>query len=468
MPKKAVAIFFLLAFLGAALFVYLTFPRTRDEIPTSNNQRPFPAVPAPSPNAPNGVPVPETVPHPNTPKVPPGPTIRVMAWASGSEAQQLEAEADAFAAATGRRASLTIDGDVASYRRDLAQALVSDAPPDVCLVAARDFSGLDPDRDLIDVTPPADTAPRSIAAFTVDAHIKAMPAEFSVDVLFYNSSYFDQAGIGYPDHHWNWDILEADARALESLKLKDSSGQPVYPLELPADFDFWNVLCTQAGHPALDQATWHLADANTKESQMRALEFIHEIFQGLTVTAPVPKAGRPTGQLFAKGRAMLLIAPSDLVASLPSLPYAFTLLPQDMERASLARVNGWAVTARSSDPEAARDLAGYLAFQSIHAGWSSVRKPADDNSSAALCYEALGQALVPRIEPKNTRMARFLDQQINLLARNSQQNTDDVYDRIQSEYRGKTSPPSISGDYPEAVDPKPIMKIEATPQIRGM
>src|SRR5471030_1320935 len=111
MPKKAVAIFFLLALLGAAIFVYFTFPRTKDEIPKSNNQRPFPSAPDPS-----GVPqpVPESVPHPNTPKVPPGPTLRVMAWATGSEAKALEAEADAFGAATGRLASLTIDSDAAS------------------------------------------------------------------------------------------------------------------------------------------------------------------------------------------------------------------------------------------------------------------------------------------------------------------------------------------------------------------
>ena len=101
MPKKAVALFFLLAFLGAAIFVYFTFPRTKEEIPASNNQRPFPSVPGPGPNS---VPVPETVPRPNTPKVPPGPTLRVMAWASGADARTLEAEADAFAAATGRRA----------------------------------------------------------------------------------------------------------------------------------------------------------------------------------------------------------------------------------------------------------------------------------------------------------------------------------------------------------------------------
>jgi ABC-type glycerol-3-phosphate transport system substrate-binding protein len=469
-PKKAVAVFFLLAFLGAAIFIYFTFPRTKEEIPTSNNQRPFPEVPTPSPNTPNSMPVPESVPHPDTPKVPPGPTLHVMAWATGAEAQQLEAEADAFGVATGRHVSLTIDGDAVSYRRDLQVAIASGSPPDVCLVTARDFCGLDPASDLADMTPSkdAEVAPRSVAAFTVDGQIKALPDEFSVDVLFYNPSYFDQAGIGYPDRHWNWDILEADARALDSLKLKDPTGRPVYPLELPADFDFWNILCTQAGHPALDLSTWHLSDVDTKESQMRALDFIHEIFQELSVTAPLPKAGQPAGQLFAQQRAALLIAPSSLTATLPAFPYAITLLPQDMARASLAQVNGWAVLAQSSQIDAARVLANYLAWQPVHAGWSSVKKPADDASANAICYEALGQALVPRIEPKTARLAQFLDQQIYQLARNGQQTTDDLYARIQNEFQGDMSPPTISSSLPQAAETKPSPKIEAAPQLRGL
>jgi len=471
-PKKAVATFFVLAFLGAAIFVYFTFPRTKEEIPASNNQRPFPSAPAPSPspNAPNSPPVPETVPRPNTPKVPPGPTLRVMAWASASEAVALEGEADAFGAATGRRVSLTIQPDEAGYRRDLQQALASGSAPDVCLVAARDFSGLDPVRDLADVTARADSdaAPRSLAAFTVDGQMKALPAEFSVEVLFYNLSYFDQAGIGFPDRHWDWDILEADARALQSLNLKDDAGRPIYPLELPADFDFWNILCTQAGHPALDLGVWHLNDADTRESQMRALDFIHEIFQGLSVTAPLPKAGEPPGRLFAQQRAALLIAPSELAASLPSFRHAFTLLPQDMQRASLARLNGWAVMSRSPQIDAARVLAAYLARQPVHAGWSSVRKPADDDSPAAICYEALGQALLPRVEAKDARLAQFLDQQINLLARNPQQKTDDLYARIQTEYQGDMSPPSIAGDPPQAADQKPSPKVEGANQLHGL
>ena len=469
-PKKAVFIFFLLAFLGAALFVYFTFPRTKEEIPASNNQRPFPSAPEPSPNtpnAPNGVPVPETVPHPNTPKVPPGPTLRVMAWASGAEARRLEAEADAFAEATGRRASLTIDGDEATYRRDLQQAIASDSPPDLCLVNARDYDGLDPNHDLADAPAQADTPSRCAAAFGRGTSMKAVPDEFSVDVLFYNPGYFDQAGIGYPDRHWNWDILEADARALASQQMKDGAGRPVYPLELPADFDLWNVLCTQAGHPAMDLGVWHLSDTDTKESEMRALDFIHEIFQELSVTAPLPKAGA-AGQLFAQQRAALLIAPSELAASLPSFPYAFTLLPQDMERASLARINGWAITSKSTEAEAAQDLAVYLAYQPVHAGWTSVHEPAKDDSAGAICHEALEHAVIPQIEPKSARLALFLDQQINLLARSAQQKTDELYARIQTEYQGDMLPPPVAGSLPSAAGQKPSPKVDSGAQLRGL
>ena len=471
MPKKAVAAFFALAFVGAAIFVYLTFPRTKEEIPASNNQRPFPSAPAPAnpsgPNVPGGVPVPESVPHPNVPKVPAGPSLHVMAWATEAEAQSLEAAADAFGVATGRHASLTIDSDLGNYRKDLQAALASDSPPDVVLVSARDYNGIDPQRDLADVMPIAASAPRSVAAFTIGGRVKAAPTEFSVNVLFYNRAYFDQAGLGYPGPHWKWDILEADARALDARKLKTATGQAVYPLEVRPDFDLWNMLCTQAGHPALDQDTWHLADANTKETQMRALDFIHDIFTGLSVTAPLPKPGVASPGFFAQQQAVFMIAPSEGRATLPAkIPYAITVLPQDMERASLARVNGWAVTARAPDKDSARALADYLSWQPVHAGWSSVRKPASDDSPDAVCYEALSRALVPRIEPRSVRMAQFLDAQINALARNGAVKTDALYAQIQTEFQGMI-PPAIGGEIPQSTGPKPAPKIETPTLLRG-
>lgn len=464
MPKKAVAIFFLAAFIGAAIYVYFTFPRTKDEIPQSNNQRDFP-----SPPVPNSVPVPETVPHPNTPHVPPGPTLRVMAWAAESEAGVLQKEADAFAAATGRRAFLTIDGDPVTYRHDLQDALASDTPPDVCLIAARDFSGTDPARDLADAAPNPGSAPRSIAAFTVNDRIKAVPDEFSVELLFYNPAKFDEAGLGYPGRHWTWDTLEAISRALASLRLQDDAGDPVYPVELPADFDFWNVLCTQAGHPALDLNVWHLADAGSRESQIRALDFIHEYFQDSAVAAPLPKAHEAPWRLFAMQQAALLIAPSQLTASLPKFRYGVTVLPSDMARASLARVNGWAVTAKSTQQEAARVLAAYLAWQPVHAGWRSVQKPAtgDGDSPDAICYEALGQAVIPRLDPQTAPMAEFLDQQIDLLARDSGQTSGDLYARIQTKFQN-WAPGSRVESESQGAGLKPMVLAPATGPLRGL
>jgi len=463
-PKKAVALFFIAALIGAVIFVYFTFPRTKDEIPASNNQRPFPSAPAPNNIPPE--PVPETVPHPNTPKVPPGPTLKVMAWASSAEAKALELEAEAFQVSTGRGVSLTVQNDPATYRHDLQQAIASDSPPDLCLIDSRDFSGIDPVFDLADVTPNAGSAPRSVIAFTLAGKIKAVPDEFSVEVLFYNPSFFDKAGIGYPDRHWNWDILEAMSRAMASLKMKNDAGQPIYAVELPANFDFWNILCTQAGHPAQDLDAWHLSESGGKDSQMRALDFIHTFFQELAVAAPPTKPNDLPGQYFTQQRAALLIAPSYFSASLPSFPYRYTLLPSDMTRASLAQVNGWAIPAKSTQQEAARDLAAYLAVQPVHAGWSSVQKPAD-NSPQAICYEALDQSLLPRNEPKTIQLTQYLDQQINQLARTSSLNSATLYARIQNEYQDATSAPVIQNALPKAAGGAPTLQMPAS-QLRGL
>lgn len=430
MPRKTVLAVFLLALLGSAIYVYFTFPRTRAQMPASENQRPFPSAPGP-----NNIP-PDTVPRPTPLKPPTGPTLHVMTWASGSvETAALRAEADAYQNETGHPVSWTINADPVSYRHDVREALESGAPPDLCLVDARDFAGLDPRHDFVDTVPARDAAPRAVAAFTFAHHLVAVPAEFSVDLLYYNPAYFDQAGIAYPDRHWNWDILEAISRALASLQLKSPSGDPVYPLELPADFDFWNILCSQAGHPALETDTWHLAEKEGKESQLRALDFLHQIFCELAVTAPAPKTGKPPGHYFEQQQAVLLIAPSNLAASLP-FRHAMTVLPQDMARASLARINGWAVTSRSNQPEVAADLARYLARQPIHSGWTSTQQPSDDaTTSAAICRLALDEALVPRLDAKSSDLAHFLDQQIGLLTSDSSQTADKLYARIQDGFQ---------------------------------
>ena len=473
MPKKAVAAFFLLAFIGAGLFIYFTFPRTKDEIPKSNNQQNILPSPGPNtPNVPNGAPVPETVPAPNAPKVPPGPTLHVMAWASAAEAHQLSQETDAFAAATGRQVALTLEADPVSYRRDLQQAFVTGAPPDLCLVSSRDFSGLDPAEELADVTAGDGTPSRATAAFTVDGKLKAVPEEFSVEVLFYNPELFDQAGIAYPGSHWNWDMLEADTRALISLNLKDSAGKPTYAIELPANFDIWNILCAEAGAPALDLNSWRLADSGAKDAQMHALQVLRDLFQEYAITPPQGKNPTPLGQYFEGKRAALLIASSDVAARFPpTLHYGMTVLPRDLTVATLASVNGWAVPAKSTQADAALALARYLTYRPVHAGWSAMQPPpagVDEDAPVAVCHAALAQALVPRLDASTTQMAQFLDQQLNSLAHNPGQTPDGLYARIQAELQAPSSPPEVRGEAPLSPGVMPAPKADSSSQLRGL
>ncbi len=445
MPRKAVALYLILALLGAAIFVYLTFPRTKDQIPTSNNQRPF-TEPA-SPN-PGDAPVPEAPPHPTTPPAPHGPTLRVMAWASPAEAQALTAQLDAYGAQTGWYASLTVLDDEATYRQELAAALAANTPPDVCLIDARDFSGLDPARDLVTVTPDPATATRGQEAFAVNGGEKAYPSEFSVDLLFFNPAAFSRAGIAPPGPHWNWDVLQAMAHALASLKQTTATGETVYPLEVPADFDFWNLLCTQAGHPALEAGTWHLGEADGRDAELRSLALIRDFFGDQNATAPLPADGTEPGRYFGEQRAAMMIGPSELVARLPNFGYQVTELPRDMCAASLARVNGWAVGAQSTQRDASRALAAWLANQPLHAGWSSPRTGVAQDGFTQICQASLAASVIPRLGARDAQLARFLDTQIQQLARPGGGDPGQLYARIQAEYQSDFPDSTVKSSSP--------------------
>jgi ABC-type glycerol-3-phosphate transport system substrate-binding protein len=335
------------------------------------------------------------------------------------------------------------------------------------------LDGIDPTEDLADVTPVDGTPPRARDAFTVDGRLKAVPDEFSVVVLFYNPALFDQASIGYPGRHWNWDMLAADARALTSLSLKDATGQPIYAIELPSNFDIWNILCAESGAPALDLNAWRLADANAKEAQMHALEVLHDLFQEYAITPPPSYPPTAMGHLFIKGRAALLIASSDVAAAFPSsLKYGVTVLPRDLAPASVASVNGWAVPAKAPDPLAAQALAQYLAARPVHAGWYSVAGPSgagdDDESPVSVCHEALAQALVPRLDASTVHMADFLDQQLNQLAHNPAQTPEVLFAKIQAEVQAPSAPPEVRGEMPVSPGELPAPRATDSSQLRGM
>jgi hypothetical protein len=223
------------------------------------------------------------------------------------------------------------------------------------------------------------------------------------------------------------------------------------------------MLCTQAGHPALEAGTWHLGDADSRDAELRSLDFIHDFFRDLTVTAPLPANDAAPGGYFGRQQAAMMIGPSELVASLPDFGYQVTELPRDMCAASLARVQGWAVGAHTPQPAAAQALAAYLAQQPLHAGWTSVRTDAAQDGFSEICQAALAASVIPRISARDAPLAQFLDAQIQQLARHADGDTGQLYARIQAEYQN---------DFPDSA-PKPSDKIRtrppaATAELRDM
>lgn len=109
------------------------------------------------------------------------------------------------------------------YRRRLAAAFSSGAPPDVMLLNYRRFGtfadqgGLTPlterlaQSDLL-----RDTAffPVAIDSFRWDGELWCIPQNISSLVVYYNRDLFDAAGLAYPADNWSWDAFLDAARAL--------------------------------------------------------------------------------------------------------------------------------------------------------------------------------------------------------------------------------------------------------------
>jgi hypothetical protein len=118
-------------------------------------------------------------------------------------------------------------------------------------------------------------------------------------------------------------------------------------------------------------------------------------------------------------------------------------------------VNGWAVTAQSTQADAARQLAAFLSTQPIHAGWSTVQTNETSDGFTAICQSALSESVIPRLSAKDEPMAQFLNAQIAQLARQPDGDSGRYYAHIQAEFQNGRAPQSVDGTLPKAAEKPP-------------
>ncbi len=408
-PKRALAIYFSLAFLGAALFIYLTFPVHPTKLSTSHNQPvPRSTTPPVSRVDENGRPI--FVNIPSTPAAPTtGIVLHVLAWGQGNAPERIQQEINLFMHNTGTAATIVLNPTFTGFKNALAAAISAHQPPDVILLDATDYDSLG-HADLLPLPVPANLSPAAnILTGTLirNGSLFAAPDEFSIDVLFYNPGFFDQVGIGYPGPHWTLDIMEGDSKALTFAKLLSPEGSRIFALETPSDFSLLNLLSTEAGAPILDSAGWHLGESKFAPAHIRALEFFQTYFKDLDVVVPMTNNETEPGDLFVKSRACLLIAPIETRARLSEnsdLRFELTRFPQDLRPSTNLRVNGWAVLKSTQHPKEASALAQALCLLPAHDGWitaapvASDAIPTEDRTVNAFALDQVPNALFAPID----------------------------------------------------------------------
>ncbi len=298
--------------------------------------------------------------RPRRRKSPPGPKLRVMAWANpygGARA----AGAHRCLCRRDRPRGRPEDRERSPlpYANDLRQAIQSSAPPDVCLVAAREFRRA---RSLgrfrrHEARPGHRAAQPRRPSHRRPAHQGGAGRVLGQRPLL-------QPGLFRPGGHrlspgrTGRGTSSRPTRArLQSLKLKDDAGKPIYALELPADFDLWNVLCTQSGHPRAGTSARGTSPTSTRRKRRCARwKLIHEIFQGPQHRGAGAEAGPGGRRAFRQttGGASSSARRTSPRPSRISATVSRCCRRPTSSAPALARVNGWAVTARSPDKDASR------------------------------------------------------------------------------------------------------------------
>jgi len=356
-------------------------------------------------------------------------TTALILWivAGNADADNIRNRIPMWETALGAKISLRIFSSRTDYESARIITARSREAPDVFPVSAADAESLDKSGTLqrlpLSSIDPSHWIPQTLAPFQRgDNAFLAYPAQYSLSVLYYNKAEFDRAGIAYPDDQWNWDSLVDVSRALYRPSV--SGRPPHYGLEIAPTLGLWNAFSLQLGAPVYQNRQWQLGSAEGDAAQKESLQYLIDLFQKYTFTAPAPQPGK--GLFFLKGQSALLVAGCEWIRSIratPDLNWGVTLLPakyameaDKLRRATPLRLSGWAISSRLTDEasqQTARALAEKLSLIPFD-GWCSARVTSgDDDDSTGTTHPIITQSLESAVPPyignQSTRLYEITD-----------------------------------------------------------
>ena len=196
--------------------------------------------------------------------------------------------------------------------------------------------------------------------YSYDGKHYAIPKDIDTIGLWYNKTYFDEAGLDYPDESWTWETLREAAKKLT----REDGSVYGYAINTSNNQDsYYNLIYSYGGLVISDdKKTSKMDDPKTIE----AMEVVEGMIQDGSVPDLQTLSENGTQVLFESGKVAMVTQGSWMVPAFRDNEYTaancdVAVLPSGPEsRVSIYNGLGWAADANGKNPDAAWSLIEYL------------------------------------------------------------------------------------------------------------
>ena len=196
--------------------------------------------------------------------------------------------------------------------------------------------------------------------YSYDGKHYAIPKDIDTIGLWYNKTYFDEAGLDYPDESWTWETLREAAKKLT----REDGSVYGYAINTSNNQDsYYNLIYSYGGSVISDdKKTSKMDDPKTIE----AMKVVEGMIQDGSVPDLQTLSENGTQVLFESGKVAMVTQGSWMVPAFRDNEYTaancdVAVLPSGPEsRVSIYNGLGWAADANGKNPDAAWSLIEYL------------------------------------------------------------------------------------------------------------
>ncbi len=304
-------------------------------------------------------------------EAPPGTVLLQWSNWGGSESVALQQEIVRNFEAThpGIKVQLVTVADFTNYLTKLQTLLASGTPPDVMTLGNEWFPAFLEKGAFQELTPYVagdaelnldDYIPLTLQVLTRDSKLYALPADFSVDALYYNLDAFDAAGLAYPDDTWTWDTLLS---AAQQLTERDASGRAIRYGWSDTALNLWPWIW-QNGGTVFDNERDPTRCTLTDPAVVDAVQFYYDLSLKYKVAPNVAELQQtPLREMFIAGRVAMIydnVGAQVPFSQITDFRWDVAKLAMGKERVTPMAENGYAMSAATAHPEEAWTLIKYL------------------------------------------------------------------------------------------------------------